>query len=217
MFRDLQDAGKQLGQALERFRSEQPFIIGLARPGIVLAYEVATQLQAPLDVIYARHLKITGQPDALPFGAVAPNGVRIVDSDVRTLYGLDDEAVQTIAGLALADIDRRLHRYRSDLPAPDLRKKTAILVTDHMDTGMTAWAAARAIKRLNAAKLVLATAVSPPETVEMLKPEVDELVCLNTPEHFVTVKDYFRSYWETDDQDVIELLRRHTAPAQKTR
>jgi len=207
VFTDRHDAGRRLAARLTGYRDKNPIVLGLPRGGVVVAYEVARALEAPLDVIVTRKLGAPYNPE-FGFGAVGPDGVRVIDEGTVRMLGLSQEQIERIAAAESQELERRLRRYRGQRPMPDLRHHTAIVVDDGLATGGTARAAVRAVRQLQATSVVLAVPVSPPDTAESLRAEVDELVCLQTPLAFMAVGQWYEDFGQTSDAEVVELLER---------
>lgn len=206
VFKDRREAGRVLARMLEKYRNEDPIVLGLPRGGVVVAYEIAQALDAPLDVIVARKLGAPDQPE-LGIGAVAPGGVTLVDQRAINMLGYTEDEINEVAARERAEMQRRLHYYRGD-GEPNVRGKTAILVDDGLATGVTALAAARAVRQMGPRKVVLAVGVCPADTAEMLRQEVDEVICGATPEPFRAVGLWYENFEQTTDDEVIELLER---------
>jgi len=206
VFRDRREAGRVLAKQLKKYRGENPIVLGLPRGGVVVAYEIAQALDAPMDVIVARKLGAPNQPE-LGIGAVAPGGVILLDEHAIKMLGYTSTEINEVAERERAEMRRRLHDYRGD-GEPDVRGKTVILVDDGLATGVTALAAARAVRQMGPRKIVLAVGVCPADTAEMLRAEVDEVICAATPKPFHAVGLWFENFDQTTDEEVIDLLDR---------
>lgn len=206
-FEDRHDAGQRLANKLSHYRDEKPVVLALPRGGVVIGYEVASRLNAPLDVIVARKLGAPGQPE-LGIGAVAPNGVRILNHNVIRLLGVSAKEIEDATRKEVVEVQRRLKLYRGDRPTPDIRNRTVILVDDGLATGITARAAIRSIRQLRPERIILAVPVGEPETIDALRSEVDDLVCLEAPLDFMAVGAWYRNFQQVSDEEVIHLLER---------
>jgi putative phosphoribosyl transferase len=204
LFRDRRDAGRQLARLVERFHGENTVVLGLARGGVPVAFEVARALGAPLDVFVARKLGAPGQPE-FGIGAVAP-GVRVVDARSVALVGATKADIDQIAADEEQEMERRLLAYRGGAAPHDVRGKTVILVDDGLATGVTARAAARSLRRMGPARLVLAVPVAAPESAAGLLPEVDELLVVEAHEDLRAVGVWYDDFSQTTDEEVISLL-----------
>jgi putative phosphoribosyl transferase len=203
-FRDRRDAGRQLARLCEDYRGADTLVLGLARGGVPVAFEVAEHLGAPLDVMVARKIGAPGQPE-FGIGAVAP-GVRIVDARSQAAVGATTEEVDQIAADEAEEMGRRFLAYRGEAAPPHVRGRTVILVDDGLATGVTARAAVASLRRQAPRRIVLAVPVGAPETADALFGEVDDLRVLETPADFRAVGLWYDSFEPTRDEEVVRLL-----------
>jgi len=199
------DAGRRLAGRLRDYHGPDTIVLGVPRGGVVVAYEVAAALGAPLDVIIPRKLGAPNQPE-LAIGAIAGDNIVVLDEQTISYLGVPDDYIQAEVARQREEIARRRTLYRHDRPFPSLVGKTVILVDDGIATGATITAAVREVRAHNPGKLVLAVPVAPPETVERLKHEVDDLVVLETPEPFFAVGSWYYEFAQTSDEEVVALL-----------
>ena len=209
MFTNRREGGRKLAPHLLHYRCEHPVVLGLPRGGVPVAYEVAAALDAPLDVIVVRKLGAPGQPE-LGIGAVVDGDhpQSVLNEDVIRMIGVSAEFMKREIALELQEVRRRQELYRSGRPAEPITGRTAILVDDGIATGGSVRAAIRGLWRLNPRRLVLAVPVAPRDTVESLRSEVDDLVCLSTPAFFQSVGQFYEDFRQTSDEEVIEFLDR---------
>lgn len=214
VFADRRDAGKRLAERLVHLRGEDPVVVALPRGGVVVGYEVAAALGAPLDVMVVRKIGAPTQPE-LAIGAVTELGEPIVLLDERMIerLGVSEQYLKETVAQELDEVRRRRDAYAQGRPAPSLAGRTAIVVDDGVATGATARTALRAVRQLRPASLVLALPVAPPETLEAMRDEVDEVVCLSTPSPFYSVGMHYERFDQTTDREVVELLARAREPA----
>ena len=206
LFRDRADAGRQLLTRLGRLEGrDDVLVLGLPRGGIPIAYEVARGLGAPLDVFVVRKLGVPGQEE-LAMGAIATGGVRVVNPDVVEGLRIPPAVLDRVAAEEARELDRRQRAYRGDRPVPDVRGKTVILVDDGLATGSTMRAAVAALRAQGPQRIVVAVPVGAQSTCEELGREVDEIVCLATPEPFLAVGRFYDDFSQTTDQEVHDLL-----------
>lgn len=210
VFADRAEAGRRLAKKLGALRHESPVVLALPRGGVVLGYEIARALDAPLDVIVARKVGAPRQPE-LGIGAVAPGGVTLVDERTTAALGITEDEFEALAERARAEMGRRLRRYRGGEAFPDLAGRTAILVDDGLATGVTATAAVHALRRLHPRRIVLAVGVCALQTAEALTSLVDDLICLAIPEPFRAVGLWYDDFTQVSDEEVIDLLERARA------
>jgi predicted phosphoribosyltransferase len=174
---------------------------------VPVAYEVARALRAPLDLFLVRKLGVPGHEE-LALGAIATGGVRVLNRSVLGELGITDATIEAVAAREGQELARRERLYRGDRPAPDLPGRVVILVDDGLATGATMRAAARAARDQGPARLVVAVPVAAWETCEGFRGEVDEIVCLRTPEPFYAVGAWYEDFTETTDDEVRDLLAR---------
>lgn len=207
VFEDRRAAGRALVPELRRCDLDNPIILGLPRGGVPLAYEIAVALRAPLDTIVVRKLGVPSQPE-LAFGAIASGGVRVINSDVvETVFGLDDETIEQIAGREMQELRRREQAYRLQRPYPELAGKDVVLVDDGLATGATMRAAAEAVKTKSPSSVIVAVPVGSASAVAKVAAVVDRVVCLETPASFYAVGQFYADFRQTSDEEVRELLR----------
>jgi putative phosphoribosyl transferase len=206
IFRDRADAGRRLAAQLAAYRdAANVIVLALPRGGVPVGFEVVRALHVPLDVFLVRKLGVPGQEE-LAMGAIASGGVRVLNEDVVRYLGISDEVIELVAAAEQLELLRRERAYRDDRPAPDLRGRTVILVDDGLATGSTMRAAARALRRLEPARIVVAVPVAAEQTCEELRAEVDEVVCAETPEPFRGVGLWYEDFSQTTDEEVRERL-----------
>lgn len=206
-FADRHEAGQALADRLEQLDVDDPVVLALPRGGVPVAYEVAVRLDAPLEVVVARKLGAPGQPE-LGIGAVAEGGEPILDETLVARLRLDDEAIAELVASERAELDRRVRRYRSDRPLPELAGRDVVVVDDGLATGVTARAALGALRGHRPRRLVLAVPVGAPASVDALQQEADEVVCLHAPRAFTAVGQWYDDFSQTDDATVVDLLSR---------
>jgi putative phosphoribosyl transferase len=208
MFKDRTDAGKQLGQVLASKSYANPFVLALPRGGVPVAAEVAYILNAPLDVVVVRKLGAPSFPE-LGFGAVAPDGIIIVDQALISQLDISAAEVERIAAQEQQELEHRLKAYRQgDAQLPDLAGKTVILVDDGVATGITALAAIEFINSHHPEFVVLAAPACATDSIKRLSEYVDEVVCLTQKLSFGSVGEYYLDFSQTSDAEVAELLSR---------
>jgi putative phosphoribosyl transferase len=216
-FQDRQDAGRQLAQALGIYaRRNAVLVLALPRGGVPVAYEVAQTIGAPLDVFLVRKLGTPGQPE-LAMGAIASGGVLVINEDVREHLNISDAALEAVAARERQELARRERAYRGDRPPLDVRGQTVILIDDGLATGSTMRAAVQAVRAREPRRLVIAVPLAAPATCMELAEEVDEMVCLQTPEPFDAVGRWYRDFSQTSDDEVQRLLRQAEAAQSPSR
>jgi len=209
VFRDRKDAGTKLTAALQRFQSSHPVVLALPRGGVPVAFEVARALGAPLDLVLVRKI---GAPWHRELAAAAvvdgANPEIVVNQDVVDELRISDAYLQQEAKREIEEIERRRKAYLGGRERVPLEGRTVIVVDDGIATGATMRAALRGVRRAKPGRLVLAVPVAPPDTVESLRAEVDEVVCLDTPQWFGAIGAFYEDFDQLSDDDVRELLGR---------
>jgi putative phosphoribosyl transferase len=211
LFKDRSEAGRELAARLQHYAGHADvLVLALPRGGVPIGYEVARALHAPMDVFVVRKLGVPGHEE-FAMGAVASGGVRVLNEQVVNVLGIPDYVIDAVAGWEEQELERRERTYRGNRPLPDARRKTVILVDDGLATGSTMLAAVKALRQLKPARIVVAVPVASPDTCELLKEEVDEVVCAVTPEPFYAVGLWYQDFSQTSDEEVRELLLRSDA------
>jgi putative phosphoribosyl transferase len=211
-FTDRIEAGRDLAAALApRYGGRSDvLVLGLPRGGVPVAYEIATALDAPLDVFVVRKLGLPGHEE-FGIGAIASGGVRVVDDAVLRSYGIDQEMLEGLTARERRELERREQLYRDDRPFPTVQDRTVILVDDGLATGSTMRAAVAALRAEAPRAIAIAVPVGARETCEAMSQLVDDLVCLETPEPFYAVGLWYDNFEQTDDEEVHDLLERAAA------
>ena len=212
-FADRQEAGRLLAPRVAALRLRDPVVYALPRGGVPVAAEVADALHAPLDLVLVRKIGAPGQPE-LALGAVVDGDVpeTVLNPDIVAATGASEAFIAAARQRELAEIERRRTRYLAGHPRVDPAGRDAVVVDDGIATGATARAALHALRRRGAARLVLATPVAPMDTLEALRGEADEIVCLFVPAPFFGIGAFYRDFHQLTDDEVIGLLAARSAP-----
>jgi putative phosphoribosyl transferase len=201
-------AGRELAAALSDYRNrDNVAVLALPRGGVPVAYEVARELRTPLDVFVVRKLGLPAQPE-LAMGAIASGGVQVLNDEVVHALGVPQETIEKVAAREREELARRERLYRGDRSPQSVEGKTVILVDDGVATGSTMRAAIKALREQKPAELVVAIPVAPPETVEALRREADNVVCVRMPEPFLALGAWYSSFPQTPDAEIQALLAR---------
>lgn len=208
-FADRRDTGQRLAAELKAHALPDPVVLALPRGGVPVGYEVAAALNAPLDVLLVRKLGAPGYEE-FGIGAVVDGAhpQLVLNAEAIAALGVSASYIEAERDRQLAEIERRRRLYSGSTPAVDVQGHTAIVVDDGVATGGTLLAALHAIKRASPQRTVLAVPVAPPDTLQKLAAQVDEVVCLSAPEDFSAVGAYYRDFEQTSDEEVISLLRK---------
>jgi putative phosphoribosyl transferase len=203
LFQNRADAGRKLAVPLAKFKGHA-VVFGLPRGGVVVAAEIARELDAPLDVVVARKIGHPQHPE-YAIGAVSEDGFAVFNE--IELTRLDAAYVRTQLESEMAEALRRSEGYRQDCASIALAEKTAILVDDGVATGYTLRAAAHCLKKRGPKRLVVAVPVGPPGSAERFEAQVDEFLCLNTPEEFYAIGCFYDDFKQVSDETVSQLLQ----------
>ena len=205
-FRDRREAGQLLAEELDFLRGKEDVIVlGIPRGGVVVAYEVAQAIGAPLDVYITRKIGAPHNPE-LAIGAVASDGGIVLDHDLIRQLGVPEKYIEDETERQRQEIERRAREYRGDRPPLELAGKTVVVVDDGVATGATTMATLRALQKQEPKELILAIPVGPPDTVKQLGEEADRVICLSTPRLFWAVGAFYTVFDQTPDEEVKRLL-----------
>lgn len=207
VFADRVQAGRRLAAQLAHLRDEPVVVLGLPRGGVPVAFEVATALGAPLDVIVVRKLGVPSQPE-FGMGAIGEDGVRIINDEVVRQAAVTDDALARVEASERIELERRARRFRGDRSRVPLDGCVAVLVDDGVATGSTARAACMVARAHGAARVVLAVPVAPHGWTDHMDDAADEYVSVETPEHFFSVGQHYVDFSQTSDDEVVRCLER---------
>jgi putative phosphoribosyl transferase len=206
-FDDRADAGRRLAKELRDFAGRKDvLVLGIPRGGVTVAFQIAQSLHAPLDVFLSHKLGVPGREE-LAFGAIAAGGGRYLDQRLIRAAGLLPEQIECVTAEVTRMLDRRAALYRGDRPPLRVADRTVVLVDDGIATGASIFAAISALRQIRPAALIVAAPVAPSSTCAWLRKIVDRLVCLDAPQDFYSVGQFYRSFAQVPDEEVISLLR----------
>ncbi len=212
-FRDRQQAGKLLAHELSEYASaEGVIVLGIPRGGVPVAFEIAKELHAPLDIFLSRKLGVPGQEE-LAFGAIAAGDGRFLDEQAIASAGITPEEIEEVTRATAAKLQERAQLYRSGLPPLSIAERTVILVDDGIATGASIYAAICALREMKPIRLIVAVPVAPRSTCNWLRPLTDRLVVLYAPEHFYAVGQFYSEFSQISDDEVVGLLKKPRASA----
>jgi putative phosphoribosyl transferase len=209
LFGNRSEAGRVLAQRLLAFKGERPVVLALPRGGVPVGFEVAQSLEAPLDLVLVRKIGAPFQPE-LAVGAVVDGAhpETVLNEEMIREFQIPERYLAEEGARQLQEIERRREIYLGGRARAPVERCTAIVVDDGIATGATMEAALHATRRANPKHLVLAVPVAPPDTIERLRPQVDEVVCLATPRVFGAIGPFYEDFRQLTDDQVIDLLRR---------
>lgn len=204
---DRHEAGRRLATKLQGYTGRDDVVVlGLPRGGVVVAFELANALGAPLDVYLVRKLGVPGHEE-LAMGAIASGGAAILNQDVIRAANVTEDDITAVAGREKKVLEQRERLYRGHSEPIRLAGKTVVVVDDGLATGATMRTALRAIREQAPAQVIVAVPVAPPETCARLEVEADEVVCLSTPEPFFSIGSWYLDFTQTSDGEVMDLLK----------
>ena len=202
------EAGRLLADKLAHYANRTDVIVlALPRGGVPVGFELAQRLSLPLDIIGVRKLGVPGHEE-LAFGAISSGGVRILDQEIIQAFGLSPETIEQVATAEQLELDRRESAFRSGSGHLPVRNRIVILVDDGIATGSTMLSAIAAVRRMGAARIVVAAGVAPASTALDLASRADEVVCVLTPREFRAVGLFYSSFPQLTDEDVRDFLHR---------
>ena len=210
VFKDRTEAGRQLAITLSKYPYPHPtLVLGIPRGGVVVAYEVAEALSAPLDVIISRKIPAPYQPELGIGDVVDGDHITVLNEELVRMVGAMPEYLEREIAHQTEEIDRRLRIYRGDRPLPEISGKTVIVIDDGIATGYTFRTALEGLRRKHPSTLIGAAPVAARDSYEMLKPFADELVCLSIPVSFMAVGNWYRDFEQVSDEEVVAILHRN--------
>jgi putative phosphoribosyl transferase len=209
IFANRAEAGRSLAWRLQKYANRNDVVVlGIPRGGVPVAFELAEALRAPLDLFLLRKLGVPGQEE-LAFGPIASGSVRVLNRRILRALSLRSSEVEAITEQAQQELERGEAAYRGDQPPLSVAGKTIILVDDGIATGASLLAGIRVLRQLRPAKIVVAVPVAPAPVCKRLVYEVDEMVCVATPEPFSAVGQFYDDFPQVEDEEVVQLLARH--------
>lgn len=205
LYRDRIDAGKRLGTRLAAWRDADALVLALPRGGVPVAAEVARELHADLDVLIARKVGVPMQPE-LAIGAVTADGGLFLDTLAIHDLGITRDHLDRLIAIEREVARDREARFRGDHPFPRIAQRPMIIVDDGLATGATMSAAIHAIRKRRPAHLIAAAPVGSRYACDLLAADVDDVICLYTPEPFRSVGMFYRDFPQVDDAEVERIL-----------
>jgi putative phosphoribosyl transferase len=213
-FRNRTEAGKLLASQLTQYANRlDVLVLGIPRGGLMVAWEVATALNAPLDICLVRKLGVPGHPE-LAIGAVAAGGFEVLNEDLLDWLRISGHTIAEVADLELQELERHDRLYRGDRSLPTIRDRIVILVDDGLATGAMMRAAIGMLEPQQPQRIIIAVPVAPLDTCNELRSEVAEVVCLMTPIQFGGIGLWYEDFTPTTDDEVCELLNMATSNPQ---
>lgn len=206
-FRDRTEAGQLLAAQLQAYaHCPNGLVLALPRGGVPVAYEIAEALNLPLDICLVRKLGVPGQEE-LAMGAIAPNGVMVLNNEVLRMLHISRQTLLQVASLEKRELERREQVYRGDRPAPVIRDRTVILVDDGIATSSSLRAAITVLQRQHPQQIIVAAPVMPDSIYQSLGKLVQGVISLLTPEPLRSIGQWYEDFSQTSDAEVCRLLK----------
>ncbi len=206
-FKDRIESGRLLAKELMNLRGQNTIVLGIPRGGVIVANELARLLEADLDVVLTRKIGAPGNPE-LAIGAVSEDGSLFIDDLIASRLDAKSSYIQEEKSRQMQEIERRKTQYRGILPKAPLKEKIVIVTDDGIATGATMQASLWSIRREDPKKIIAAIPVAPEEeTLKRMAKYADEVICLRLPSFFSAVGQFYYHFTQTEDEEVLEILR----------
>ncbi len=204
-FQNREEAARLLAERLSPYKGQNPLVLAIPRGAVPMAKIIADSLGGEVDVVLVHKLGAPGQPE-LAIGAVDESG-NVFLSDLVQNLGLSPDYVAGEKQAQLEVLQKRRALYTPFRPPIDPSDRIVIVVDNGIATGATMIAALRAVRAQQPAKLIATAAVISPDSLEQIGREADEVVCLEVPEFFYAVGEFFEDFSQVTDEEVIDILR----------
>ncbi|QLL05673.1 erythromycin esterase family protein [Mycobacterium vicinigordonae] len=206
VFRDRREAGKVLAGLLSAYRDRPDvLVLGLARGGVPVAWEVAAGLHVPLDAFIVRKLGAPGHEE-FAVGALASGGRVVINDDMVRALRITPQQLRDVADREGRELARREAAYRDGRLPVAVAGKTVLLVDDGLATGASMFAAVQALREAEPAELVIAVPAAPESTCAEFAAVVDDVVCASMPTPFMAVGESYWDFSQVSDEEVRRLL-----------
>jgi putative phosphoribosyl transferase len=205
-FTNRREAGQALARSLRAYTHDpNALVLALPRGGVPVGFEIARELDIPLDIFIVRKLGVP-RYEELAMGAIASGGARVLNDEVVSRLGISEQQIDAVAAREQLELERREREYRGEIPPLDVAGKTVILVDDGLATGSTMRAAIQALRQKNAGQIIVAVPVGAPDSCDRIAAEADRVICAVQPEDFQAVGAWYDDFSQTTDAEVCELL-----------
>jgi predicted phosphoribosyltransferase len=206
LFENRRAAGRALARKLIDYKGKKKLIVlALPRGGVAVSFEIARALHAPLDIILVRKLGVPGHHE-LAMGAITSGGIRLINHDVVRLFNISQFAIDAVVATAQEEISLLERTYRDGWPALDIHDHVVIVVDDGIATGETMRTALIALKQRNATNIIAAAPTASRDSIKMLSSYANCVVCLSTPEPYISVGRWYEDFTQATDQEIRDLL-----------
>jgi putative phosphoribosyl transferase len=205
MFEDRNDAARQLAEELKQYRGQNPLVLAIPRGAVPMAKVIAGELGGSFDVVLVRKLRAPFQPE-LAIGSIDESGWAYI-ADHAASTGASKDYIESEKQAQMETIRKRRNQYTPIRPPIDPGGRIVIVVDDGLATGSTMISALHGLRARNPAKLICAVPVAPPDTLKKVEKMADEVICLEVPDYFMAVGQFYRNFSQVEDEEVIEILR----------
>lgn len=205
MFKNRTDAGRQLADFLDDHDIDADLVVAIPRGGLPVGRVIADRLRVPLDIVSARKIGAPQNPE-LAVGAVAADGTVWLNEFLIAELAVDDPYLEAQIEVQRRAVSERIERYRGDRSPLEYEGKTVLVVDDGVATGATTTACIRQIKNAGAERVILAVPVGPSHSIEQLRTEADEVICVETPPYFRAVGQFYESFDQVSDEQAMGYL-----------
>ena len=203
-FANRNQAANQLADALQAYRGQNPLILAIPRGAVPMGLRLARALGGELDVVLVRKLRAPFNPE-FAIGSIDESGWTYVADHAESAGGTPAYLEQEKQA-QLAIIRKRRAQYTPLRSPIDPAGRIVIVVDDGLATGATMISALHALRGRKPARLICAVPVAPPDTLEKIRPYVDEVVCLQAPEFFRAVGQFYADFPQIEDAEVETIL-----------
>ena len=205
MFDDRNDAARQLAEELKQYRGKNPLVLAIPRGAVPMAKIIADELDGSFDVVLVRKLRAPYQPE-LAIGSIDESGWAYI-ADHAASTGASKDYIESEKQVQMETIRKRRNQYTPIRPPIDPAGRIVIVIDDGLATGSTMISALHGLRARNPAKLICAVPVAPPDTLKKVESMADEVICLEVPDYFMAVGQFYRNFSQVEDDEVIEILR----------
>ena len=199
------EAGRLLAQQLQEYRGQKAVVLGIPRGGVIIAQQIAIELEADLDIVLAHKLGAPGNPE-LAIGAICEDGKLFIDERTSSYVGADENYIRQEKARQLKEISRRVELYRKVLAKLSLKSRIVIITDDGVATGATMQAALWAVRQEKPQKIIAALPVGPMDSLERLSEDADETICLQAPPYFAALSQFYSLFTQVEDEELLQVL-----------
>jgi len=204
LFEDRADAARELAAALAAYRGKNPLVLAIPRGAVTMGRILADELGGELDVVLVRKLRAPLSPE-LAVGAIEESGWAH-GADHAASAGADEAHLRAEKETQLEALRARRKMYTPERAPVDPAGRTVIVVDDGLATGETMIAALHAVRSKEPSRLVCAVPVAAADSLSRVAPYADEVVCLHAPADFQSVGQFYVSFSQVEDEQVVALL-----------